>query len=112
MRTRKRIIVKDFDKLRAAIRSQIRKRTIARGQNTQTLDMEELEAAALCWVIVELQRDTLPPIAIWRAALNAIAGRTCWNPCKGGQDIRQANYRQLTEGRTYRMARANAAAAH
>ncbi len=110
MRTLKRIVVKDFDRLRAAIRSQIRKRTIERGRDTSTLDMEELEASALCWVIVELQRDTLPPIAIWRSARNAIAGRTCWNPSSGGQDIRQGNYRILTEGRTYRMARANTAA--
>ena len=109
MRTRKRIVVKDFEKLRAAVRSQIRKGTIERGRDTSTLDMEELEASALCWVIVELQRDTLPPIAIWRAARNAIAGRTCWQPYTGGQDIRQANYRILTDGRTYRMARANTA---
>jgi hypothetical protein len=50
----------------------------------------------------------LPPIAIWRSARNAIAGRACWQPFSGGHDLSQANYRILTEGRTYRMARANA----
>ena len=109
MRSRKRIVVRDFDKLHAAIRSQIRKATISIGRDTATIDMEELEASALCWVIVELQRAALPAIAIWRSARNAVAGRRCWQPYTGGQDIRQANYRILTEGRTYRMARANAA---
>jgi len=109
MRSRKRIEVKDFGKLRAAIRSQLRKASIAIGRDTQSLDLDDLEASALCWVIVELQRGATPPIAIWRSARNAIAGRTCWNPYTGGQDIQQGNYRILTEGRTYRMARANAA---
>lgn len=112
MRLKARIVVKDFERLRAAICSQIRKAAIKQGGDTRTLDIEELEAAALCWLIVELQRGEPPALAIWRSAYNALAGRSCWHPSRGGQDLRQANYRPLTEGRTYRLARANAAAAH